>query len=163
MLDHKINDNNIIIILIINLQSISSQVPLFLELWSEDSLSSTSCYHHSSCCRLVNQEDERKVIERGAHIKQKEQVEETRTYYQEKRHIRSSSLQITTEDNIAYVQAVPPEEDITYGQTAANIQTEENIAYGQTTVNIQTEANIAYGGTIDNFTAEDNVVYYTVK
>ena len=93
----------------------------------------------------------------------KNRLKKTRTYYQEKRHIRSSSLQITTEDNVAYVQAVPPEEDIAYGQTTANIQTEENIAYGQTTVNIQTEANIAYGGTIDNFTAEDNVVYYTVK
>ena len=103
----------------------------------------------------------RRVTERGAFIDQKEQVEENKSFkspsslhhqidddhYQEKRH-RSSSLQITTEDNVAYVQA---------------ITTKENIVYGQTTANIQTEANIAYGGTIGNFTAEDNVVYYSVK
>ena len=102
----------------------------------------------------------RRVTERGAYIDQKEQVEENKSFKspsslhhqidddhdQEKRH-RSSSLQITTEDNVAYVQAIP---------------TADNIAYSQTTANIPTEENVAYGGATNHFTAEDSV-YYTVK
>ena len=116
----------------------------------------------------------RKITERSTRINQKEQVEEknfkslSSLHHQidddhdwEKRH-KSSSLQITTEDNVAYVQAIPTEENIAYGQTTGNIPTEENIAYGQTTTNIPTEENIAYRGATNHFTAEDNV-YYTVK
>ena len=77
----------------------------------------------------------------------------------------STTQQIPTEDNVAYVPLIPIVDNAAYGQVTSQIPTEDNVAYGQAAAsqlhnNITTEDNVAYGHREDDYATVSDPTEY---